>query len=117
MPPAPAALRTAPAPVLVLPLRPSFDQTVMLWSTDGFPAIVNGTSGFTPDSLRRMEEAVRTFPDVESVAYLRDHGVRSVVLLPDLAVGTPWEMAAEIPVGALDVTREEVAGAIVYRLD
>jgi len=117
VPPAPAALRTAPAPVLVLPLRPSFDQTVMLWSTDGFPAIVNGTSGFTPDSLRRMEEAVRTFPDVESVAYLRDHGVRSVVLLPDLAVGTPWEMAAEIPVGALDVTREEVAGAIVYRLD
>jgi len=116
VPPAPAALRTAEAPLLVLPLQPHWDQPAMLWSTDGFPGIVNGTSGFTPASQRRLEEAVRSFPDVESVAYLRERGVRSVVLLPDQAAGTHWETAAHVPVEALDITREEVAGAIVYRL-
>jgi len=116
VPTRPEALRDVVAPVLVLPSNQSMDQNVMLWSTDGFPKIVNGSSGFIPARLAQTREQVATFPDPASVAVLRELGVRTVVLLPDRAAGTPWERAAELPVDGLDIDRQEVAGAIVFRL-
>jgi hypothetical protein len=116
VPTRPAALQDVVEPVLVLPSNQGIDQNVMLWSTDGFPKIVNGSSGYIPARLAQTREAAATFPDPNSVAALRELGVRTVVLLPDRAAGTPWERAAELPVDGLDIDRQEVGGAIVFRL-
>ena len=58
-----------------------FDQSVMLWSTDGFPKMVNGGSGFFPNSTTEIRTRRRAFPDAASVEYLRSKGIRTVVVL------------------------------------
>ncbi|MEV4627598.1 hypothetical protein AB0J90_15060 [Micromonospora sp. NPDC049523] len=117
VPAQPAALRTVDGPVLVLPSDQGTDQNVMLWSTSRFQDVVNGGSGFTPDSLAQARERTRAFPDQESVDYLRGLGVKTVVLLKDRAVGTPWEGAADQPVNQFDILREDSGDTIVFHLD
>jgi hypothetical protein len=114
--PAPAALRGATGPLLVLPSGGTLELSVMLWSTDGFPRIVNGLASFTPATRARTRTVTATFPDARSVAYLRHLGVRTVVLLLEYAVGTPWQDVVSRPVDGLGVRREEVAGAVVFRI-
>jgi len=116
VPPAPAAM-AAPAPYLVLPSEADGDGDVMLWSTGRYADLVNGAGPLVPDELAATRERVRTFPDAESVDYLRKLGVRTVILLPERAKGTPWERAAEAPVEGLPgVTREAAADAVIFRL-
>jgi hypothetical protein len=117
--PAPAALATVRAPYLVLPSDPSSggDGQVLLWSTGRYADLVNGAGPLVPTELARTRERVRTFPDAESVDYLRKLGVRTVVLLPDRVRGTPWERAAEAPVEALGITRQASPQAVVFQLD
>ncbi|MEV4493424.1 hypothetical protein AB0K04_25340 [Micromonospora coxensis] len=117
VPAEPAALRGVQGPVLVLPVGGVRDYHVMLWSTDGFPRTVNGFASFTPDSQRRTRDATLGFPDAASVAYLRALGVRTVVLLPPYAAGTPWQDAADRPVDGLGIRREQVADGVRYHLD
>ncbi|NYF54535.1 hypothetical protein [Micromonospora purpureochromogenes] len=117
VPAQPVALRGVAGPVLVLPLGGIRDYHVMLWSTDGFPSTVNGLASFTPDSQQRIRAAGTGFPDAGSVAYLRAAGVRTVVLLPGYATGTPWQGAAARPVEGLGIHRERVGDAVVYHLD
>src|SRR5262249_52183094 len=100
-----------------LPSDSAFDPLVMLWSTDGFPAIVNGLSGFTPASLAELRSGTHSFPDAASVDLLRHHGVRSVVVLRDRTPGTPWAGAATAPIDGLDLTRTVIDDAVVYTLD
>lgn len=83
--PIPAAFRGAPAPILVLPSDQISDTTAMLWSTAGFPALLNGSSGFVPAELVAVREQARAFPGPAAVAALRRLGVHSVVVRP----GTP----------------------------
>ncbi|TDC29299.1 hypothetical protein, partial [Micromonospora sp. KC213] len=116
-PAAPAALRGVPDPVLVLPLGGARDYHVMLWSTDGFPRTVNGLASFVPASQERIRVMSLGFPDAASVAYLRSVGVRTVVLLPGYAAGTPWDDAAGRPVDGLGIRREQLADAVAYHLD
>ena len=116
VPPAPAAMRDAEGPILVLPSGQLEDQAVMLWSTDGFPKLVNGGSGFTPARLDEVRRISQNFPDPASVAYLSDLGVRTVIVLRSKVVGTPWERAADAPVTGLGVTRQEVGDAVVFTL-
>ncbi|MFG1832463.1 hypothetical protein [Micromonospora chersina] len=112
----PAVMRTVDGPMLVLPSSQNLDQPVMLWSTDRFQRMVNGGSGFTPDSQAQAREATVSFPDFASVDYLRRRGVKNVVVLRDRLGGTPWEGMLDRPVDGLGVTREEVGDAVVYRL-
>ncbi|WP_368666161.1 hypothetical protein [Micromonospora sp. CV4] len=112
----PAAMRVAQEPVLLLPIGGTNDLHYMLWTTDGFPRVANGLAGFEPATLAQTRTTAATFPDPGSVAYLRGIGVRSVVVLPDRAVGTPWEGIAARPVDGLGITREELDGALVYDL-
>ncbi|GHJ57194.1 hypothetical protein Nm8I071_65010 [Nonomuraea sp. TT08I-71] len=112
----PAVMRTVDGPMLVLPSSQNLDQPVMLWSTDRFQRMVNGGSGFTPDSQAQAREATVSFPDFASVDYLRRRGVKNVVVLRDRLAGTPWEGMLDRPVDGLGVTREEVGDAVVYRL-
>ncbi|GGJ87914.1 hypothetical protein GCM10010123_16880 [Pilimelia anulata] len=113
----PAALRDAPSPVLVLPSDFTTDSLALLWSTDGFPRLVNGNSGFTPESLARTREAVAGFPDAASVANLRSLGVRSVVVLPDRLPGTPWANLLTNPNLDYSVQRTDTPGATTFRLN
>jgi hypothetical protein len=116
VPPAPAALSTVAAPYLVLPSDEVRDMQVMLWSTDRFADVVNGGSGFVPAELDRTRQQVQTFPDEASVTYLRQLGVRTVVVLPDRVAGTPWENAATTPIDGLGLDRQVTPDAIVFRL-
>ena len=52
----------------------------MLYSTRSFKPMLNGYSGFTPQSYRRHVEAMRPFPDRASIDYLREVGVTHVVV-------------------------------------
>ncbi|MFG3580845.1 hypothetical protein [Micromonospora chersina] len=112
----PAVMRTVDGPMLVLPSSQNLDQPVMLWSTDRFQRMVNGGSGFTPDSQAQAREFTVSFPDFASVDYLRRRGVKNVVVLRDRLGGTPWEGMLDRPIDGLGVTREEVGDAVVYRL-
>ncbi|WP_233583926.1 hypothetical protein, partial [Micromonospora sp. CV4] len=116
VPTQPAALRTVEGPLLVLPSNQSLDQHVMLWSTSGFPDVVNGGSGFTPRQLDDVRRVTQSFPDQTSVDYLRTLGVRTVVLLRGQVAGTPWEITIDAPVDSLGITRQEIDGAVAYRL-
>jgi len=77
---------------------------------------VNGAGGFDPDSYDRLRKVVHGFPDARSVAALRELGVRSVLLHPERAIGTPWEGTAARPLTGLPVVRERVDGVILFRL-
>ncbi|SIN27451.1 hypothetical protein [Micromonospora cremea] len=116
VPTQPAALRTVEGPLLVLPSNQSLDQHVMLWSTSRFPDVVNGGSGFTPRQLDDVRRVTQSFPDQTSADYLRTLGVRTVVLLRGQVAGTPWEITIDAPVDSLGITRQEIDGAVVYRL-
>ncbi|MET7704883.1 hypothetical protein [Micromonospora sp. NPDC005413] len=116
VPQPPAAMRTAQEPILVLPAGGVGDLTYMLWSTDGFPRVTNGLGGFEPVSQAQTRTAVASFPDPGSVAYLRGIGVRSVVVVPSRAAGTPWEGIAARPIDGLGITREDLDGTLVYHL-
>ena len=69
--------------MLQLPAAPADNRRYLLWSTDGFPKMLNGRSSFEPrffvDAIRRT----RCFPDEASIAYLRKAGVRAVVVHGD----------------------------------
>jgi hypothetical protein len=113
-PPVPLASLTQP--VLVLPSVPVFgDYKVMLWQTDGWPTIANGSSGFEPVFEEQLREEVGGFPDAGSVEALRRHGIRTVLLLPASLGGTKWETALTHPVEGLGITvRTLPDGSLVY---
>ena len=99
VPVAPVALRTLPGPVLVLPTSQQGDYPVMTWSTNGWPALVNGGSGFEPPYQSVLRRTAQAFPQAEAVRWLRAEGVRTVVLDRSLTTGTPWAVLAATPEG------------------
>jgi len=116
VPAPPAAVRLAAAPQLHLPAGFHDDLVYSYWSSAGFPDTVNGAGGFDPDAYDRLRKVVTGFPDARSVAALRELGVRSVLVHPERALGTPWEKAAVRPVTGLPVVRERVDGVVLFRL-
>jgi hypothetical protein len=97
-----------------LPSDVSMDSLYMYWSTESFPPVANGYSGFVPRSLAQLRALMNAFPDQQSVAALRSIGVHTVVLHPDLASGTPWQDVASRSIQGLPITRREVDGVVVY---
>jgi hypothetical protein len=114
----PAAQRGLPAPQLHLPAETGEKSSprFVLWSSDGFPKIVNGLGSLQPDSYTRVQRLTKRFPDRASVALLRSMGVRTVVLHPDLVEGTAWAGVAARPVSGLPLRRERRGGLVIYRL-
>ena len=86
----PPASPSLQAPLLQLPAAADDNRRYLLWSTDGFPRMVNGRSSITPKRTERILASVNSFPDAASVAALRRLGLRSVVLHADRLRGTPW---------------------------
>lgn len=117
-PPPSVALRDLPPPILVLPSEDLFDQDVMRWSTDGFPEVVNGISGFNPRLQNELRDAASRLPDPGALQQLRNAGVQSLLLVPEALPGTRYE---RIDLGILDaqpgVTLELRDDAVVVRLD
>ena len=113
-------------PQLHLPTNGSYDRVYQLWSTDGFPDIVNGVATFDLPSLDSVRGVMRTFPDAQSVLFLRQHGIRTVVLHTNLQrAGLPLSprnpplpadpaVAATKPVHGLLLRRRSLPGAVVY---
>lgn len=117
VPPAPPSVAFVPAPQLHLPAQRATDnRRYLLWSTDGFPAIVNGRSSLNPAFTKRLIERVEPFPDRRTVAFLSRLGVNSVVLHANRVNGTPWEAAAHRPVAGLGVTRRDLGDLVVYEI-
>lgn len=105
------------APQLHLPIYIAANRRYVLWSTAGFPQIVNGRASVDPASFSRLTEDVSEFPDAKSIALLRELGVRSVVLHPYLLAGTRWHDAATKPIDRLGVTRTRRGDVVVVSLE
>jgi hypothetical protein len=87
-----------------------------LWSSDGFPKLVNGRGSFVPSSFAKLEVRMRSFPDRRTAALVRALGVRTVVLHPNLAAGTAWQGAARRPVAGLGLDRRRSGSVLVYEV-
>jgi hypothetical protein len=116
VPVAPAGERAAPAPQLHLPVAADDNRRYLLWSTDGFPDMVNGRASFIPRQFTALTAAVTGFPDAGSVARLRRLGVRSVVLHRERLAGSPWAAWRSRPVRGLGLTRTVTPRLVTYRL-
>jgi hypothetical protein len=117
VPSVPPSTTDVSAPQLHLPAqRPSDNRRYILWSTDGFPEIVNGRSSLNPAFTERLIEDVEGFPDPHTVARLSRLGVRSVVLHTNRVHGTPWRGAARRPLAGLPVSRTSRDPLVIYEL-
>jgi len=127
VPPAPASFDSLEAPVLVVPSNYMDDELTMLWSTNKFQPLVNGSSGFIPAKLIELRKTMLSFPDPTSVAYLRARGVKTVMALKN-PWGKQWSPPPTVdmtdtppgvfttPVDKLGITREEQGDVIIFRL-
>jgi hypothetical protein len=120
VPAQPAAMRTVEGPLLVLPSDQLQDENVMIWSTSKFQKMVNGGSGFQPNDQANTRQVVHSFPDEASVTYLRQLGVRTVVVLKAQAAGSAdYARSADLsaPIAGLGIERQDDGDTIVYTLD
>jgi hypothetical protein len=117
VPTEPSVMHEVRGPLLVLPTDELSDQAYMYWSTDGFPKLVNGGSGFVPTGQDHTRQVTQSFPDDKSVGYLKSLGVRTVVVLRDRINGTPWQNAANASVDGLDVQRRDIGDAVVFTIE
>ena len=60
--PAPAGFAAAPQPALHLPTGPFDNRRYVLWSTDGFPKIVNGRGSLIPRQFEAVMRVTAGFP-------------------------------------------------------
>jgi hypothetical protein len=115
VPAIPPAAASVAAPQLHLPAeRASDNRRYILWSTDGFPLLVNGRSSLNPAFTQHLIERMERFPDRQTVATLSRLGVRSVVLHTNRVHGTPWRGAARRPVAGLPLTRRRRGELVLY---
>ncbi|MEA2398555.1 MAG: hypothetical protein QOK25_2111 [Thermoleophilaceae bacterium] len=115
-PVAPPVVAAGRAPLLELPSDAHHDTTYEYWSTRGFPALVNGFSGFLPRQLLTLRLAVYWFPDRGSVALLRRMGVRGVVVHHEFARPDRWRHAATASLRGLGLTRRRIGEGLLFRL-
>lgn len=115
VPARPTALDGLPAPQVHLPSDSYLDSRYMLWSTAGFPRIVNDNAAYIPVPLQQVR-ALHSFPDRPSIRFLRTLGYRTVVLHRDLAAGTPWADSADKDVAGLGIRRRVVDQLVVFDL-
>ena len=116
-PASPADVSDVPAPQFHLPAeRPGDNRRYLLWSTDGFPDLVNGRSSLEPRFTERVIDDARGFPSAGSVARLRELGVRSVIVHLDRTRGTSFADVAMRPIAGLGIERRRRGELLVYEL-
>ncbi|MGQ0678964.1 MAG: hypothetical protein ACT4OM_04790 [Actinomycetota bacterium] len=117
LPQAPVTYGLLPGPQLHLPTDAIIDPLHMLWSTDGFPRLVNGYAGFTPAAQEQLRLSVETFPDRTSVEVLRQAKVATVVVHESLTGDTPWAGSAVRSLQGLGVQVERSSTSSIYSID
>lgn len=118
VPLAPPGHSAAPQPALHLPASDAADnRRYVLWSTDGFPDIVNGRGSFMPRQFEELLRVTASFPDARSVAYLRRLGVRSVTIRSErTARDSPLREASTRSLRGLDLERTRRGGVVLFVL-
>ena len=113
----PVDVATLAAPQLNLPAeRPHDNRRYLLWSTNGFPDMINGRSSTNPAFTARVIRRARSFPDRRSSEYLRRLGVRTVLAYPRRTRRAVWDDGGRRPPPGLGVTHRRVGDAIVYEV-
>ena len=113
----PPSVASVPAPQLHLPAERATDnRRYVLWSTDGFPKMVNGRSSLNPAFTARLIRRERGFPDRRGVELLTRLGVRSVVLHTNRVKGTAWADAARKPLHGLPLNRSRRGELVIFEL-
>ncbi|GAA2631772.1 hypothetical protein [Paractinoplanes durhamensis] len=115
MKPEPAAMALATPPLIVLPSDDGFDSTAMLWSTAGFPEMVNGVASYNTPDRQTVRDVMQSFPSAASLDLLRKLGIRSVVVLHDKVGGTPYELALGVQ-SAPGLTRVDIGQDVLFRV-
>jgi hypothetical protein len=127
VPPAPPGLDSAPAPQVHLPTSAGYDRMYQYWSSNRFQPIVNGVATFGIPALNEFRARMASFPDAQSVQYLRRMGVRSVIVHLDITqfpIPDRWKsaaprkpkLAALRSVAGLPLTRRREGRIVVYLL-
>jgi hypothetical protein len=116
VPPLPPGQLAAPAPQLNLPTVDVVDGIYAFWSIGGFPKMANAASSFDPRIVAAVRATSASFPDAPSVRFLRQIGVRSVILHRDLAFGTAWQNTGERSIAGLGITRLDEGDLVIYKL-
>jgi hypothetical protein len=115
VPDVPPSVAAVAAPQLHLPAeRPEDNRRYLLWSTDGFPDLVNGRSSNEPTLTVRIIAEMAPFPNEASVAELRRLGVASVIVHLERTPGTPQEGIAARPFAGLGIERRRVGDLLIY---
>ena len=117
LPSIPPSTAAVPAPQLHLPAeRASDNRRYILWSTDGFPPLVNGRSSLVPAFTTRLIRDMRDFPSRSTVAELSRLRVRSVVLHTNRLRGTPQRHALARPIRGLPLSRTREGDLVIYEI-
>jgi hypothetical protein len=73
------------------------DPEYLYYSTFHWQYLVNGYSGFFPPSYLKIVNAVRDFPDQQSMDVIGSHGVRYIVIHGEWLFGARYEqLVAEL---------------------
>jgi len=104
-------LASVAGPRMHVPTNDRTDRIYMLWSTEGFPTIANGESGFLPFTTRALRETMPNFPDAKAVALLRKLQIDTVVFHADLVgeANSSIRIYTEGMLGVEDLRKAEVA--------
>ncbi|MBP2473379.1 hypothetical protein JOF53_002251 [Crossiella equi] len=116
VPRSPVRLSALRGPVLLLPSDQIADQRTMFFSTDGFPLLANGGSGFLPKVTDELRTRAKTFPDKPSIAHLRELGVRTVVVSARPFGNDDFRRARDTPLDDLGITSRIVDASLVFDL-
>lgn len=95
VPAAPASLAGLRQPLLQLPAEAPDNRRYLLWSTDGFPKMLNGRTGFQPRYFAATLRAADGLSSVQALDDLRSRGVATIVINGQLPGGTDLVEAAE----------------------
>jgi hypothetical protein len=116
VPLAPAGQTAAPAPALHLPTGAFDNRHYVLWSTDGFPKLVNGRASFIPRQFEAVMRAGERFPDKPSVAMFRRIGIRSVVVHTATKRAAQQADVSAATLRGLHLERERRSGVVIFLL-
>lgn len=114
VPQAPPGLAGLEPPLLQLPADKPDNRRYLLWSTDGFPQMMNGRTSFEPAFFDRTLREIECFPAPAAVARLREIGVRTVVVHTDRGSAAAAGCASVQPPSGLQGERRGTL--LIYRL-
>ena len=80
------------ATLFEFPISPGDDSIYMYYSTFHWQRLVNGYSGFFPHSYEAAVDAVREFPDDESMRAIMAHRTRYLVVHGERLLGRRYEL-------------------------